>query len=184
MELKKRLDGLRDAKTEEKTETSAAEPEQKPSAQTFLAVKDCEIGIAAQSPDGGAQIVYSEQIAKGTRITVTDGQVLIDGVPSSPVTHFRAGRYADVSYCTRIDESEEYLAENLKPAEAEEAPAEAEPAQPETVSPEDDSKPADAVTEEASAEKTTEDTKTAAAPKKQAAPQNGANPQRKKNRRR
>ncbi len=182
--LQKGLNSLRDPKTEEETADSAAQPEEKPSARYYTAAKDCEIGIAAQAPDGGAQIVYSEQIAKGTRITVTDGQVLIDGVPSSPVTHFRAGRYADVSYCTRIDESEEYLAENLKPAEAEEAPAEAEPAQPETVSPEDDSKPADAVTEEASAEKTTEDTKPAAAPKKQAAPQNGANPQRKKNRRR
>ena len=186
VELQKRLDGLRDAKTEEKTETSAAAPEQKPSAQTFLAVKDCEIGIAAQSPDGGAQIVYSEQIAKGARITVTDEQVLIDGVPSTPVTHFRAGRYADVSYRTRFDESEDYLAENLKPAEAEEAQAEAEPAQPEMVSLEDDLKPAEAeaVTKEASAETANEEAKPAEAPKKQAAPQNGANPQRKKNRRR
>ena len=161
--LQKGLNSLRDPKTEESAD-SAAQPEEKPSARYYTAAKDCEIGIAAQAPEGGAQIVYSEQIAKGTRITVTDEQVLIDGVPSSPVTHFRAGRYADVSYRTRIDESEEYLAENLKPAEAEETPAEAEPAQPETVSPEYDSKPAEAeaVTEKASAEKTTEATKPAA----------------------
>ena len=113
--LKQRLDDVRSAKEEPSAAQSHAEPEQKQKpVKYYIAVKDCELGIAAAEPDGtGAQIVYSEQIAKGTPVAVTETQVLIGGIPSSPVSHFRAGRYPEADYQTRFDESDDYLKENL-----------------------------------------------------------------------